>query len=256
MPAFVSDFIATVPTLSGSTFRVLTPGNPKTVKGMKKGFWTFILHLLPADLSGRNVCANATPGCKAACLNTAGRGGILKPGEITNSIQLARLRRTERWFDDRTAFIADLVRDIRKARAIAERHGFVPVFRLNGTSDIRWELASFEGRKLIGDVFADLQFYDYTKLTNRRGVPSNYHLTFSAADGNDADVLAAIAQGLNVAVVFRDKATVARYVASGYAGRPVFVGDESDLRFTDPAGICALYAKGKARHDTSGFVRD
>jgi len=33
-------------------------------------------------------------------------------------------------------------------------------------------------------------------------------------------------------------------------------GDETDLRFLDPAGhVIALYAKGNARKDESGFVR-
>jgi hypothetical protein len=36
----------------------------------------------------------------------------------------------------------------------------------------------------------------------------------------------------------------------------VFNGDESDLRFLDPQGvIVGLYAKGKAKKDTSGFVK-
>ena len=41
-----------------------------------------------------------------------------------------------------------------------------------------------------------------------------------------------------------------------YLGRPVFNGDDSDLRFLDPKGvIVGLYAKGRARKDTSGFVK-
>jgi len=37
---------------------------------------------------------------------------------------------------------------------------------------------------------------------------------------------------------------------------PVFNGDESDLRFLDPDNtIVGLKAKGKARRDTTGFVR-
>jgi hypothetical protein len=41
-----------------------------------------------------------------------------------------------------------------------------------------------------------------------------------------------------------------------YLGRPVFNGDESDLRFLDPKGvIVGLYAKGRAKKDSSGFVK-
>jgi hypothetical protein len=36
----------------------------------------------------------------------------------------------------------------------------------------------------------------------------------------------------------------------------VFNGDDSDLRFLDPKGvIVGLYAKGKAKKDTTGFVK-
>jgi hypothetical protein len=36
----------------------------------------------------------------------------------------------------------------------------------------------------------------------------------------------------------------------------VFNGDDSDLRFLDPKNsIIGLYAKGKAKKDTSGFVK-
>jgi hypothetical protein len=110
-------------------------------------------------------------------------------------------------------------------------------------------------------MFPDVQFYDYTKLSNRKHIPANYHLTFSLADGNEIASIAAIAGGMNVAAVFRNKDVVARYVASGMplAGKhvPVARGDDTDLRFLDlPGHVIALYAKGNAKRDRSGFVRD
>jgi hypothetical protein len=82
----------------------------------------------------------------------------------------------------------------------------------------------------------------------------NYQLTFSAADGNDNDVTKAIQQGYNIATVFGIKKTLP--MPETYMGRPVFNGDESDLRFLDPKGVVVgLYAKGKAKKDTSGFVK-
>jgi hypothetical protein len=252
-------------------FKLLTAGNPKTEKGEAKGYWTFILHLAPAKLSGFQVCPMATQGCKAACLNTAGRGGMIagqarltvadiESGTL-NHIQKARIRRTRSYFQERSAFMSTLAADIRKAIAAAHKAGFVPVFRLNGTSDIRWESVPVDGAPSIFALFPDVQFYDYTKLPNRKNLPSNYHVTFSLADGNDARASQALDNGLSVAAVFRDKATVARYEAEGFTlgGLPVPVvnGDESDLRFLDPRGvIVALYAKGNAKADRSGFVRD
>ena len=135
----------------------------------------------------------------------------------------------------------------------------VPVFRLNGTSDL-----SFEKYEVVRNgqlfrnmftAFPEVQFYDYTKVLGRKvaGI-SNYHLTFSAADGNDADVAKAIQQGYNIATVFGIKKTLP--MPDTYLGVTVFNGDESDLRFLDPKGVVVgLYAKGKAKKDTSGFVK-
>lgn len=248
-------------------FRLLTPGNPKTEKGRGKGYWTFILHLAPASLSGWNVCAMATEGCKAACLNTAGRGGIMSnhgiltaadvANGIRNAIQHARIRRTQLFFGDKHGFMDLLIKEISKAIRLARKEGYTPVFRLNGTSDIRWESIPVAGAANVFAYFNDVQFYDYTKIANRKHIPANYSLTFSLADGNDAQAIAALQNGMNVAAVFRNKATVAHFETSGYLGAPVANGDETDLRFLDPAGhVIALYAKGNAKRDTSGFVRD
>src|SRR5215510_4533638 len=76
---------------------LLTPDgyNPKTKKGRARGYSTAIMHFAPADLSGLNVCQYATPGCRAACLNTAGHGGIGLATKGTNDIQEARIARTQ-----------------------------------------------------------------------------------------------------------------------------------------------------------------
>ena len=254
-------------------FRLLTPGNPKTEKGRAQGYWTFILHFAPADLSGFNVCALSTAGCRKACLNTAGRGGIkagtgilsynqVKRG-VRNEIQRARRLRTRAFFQFRAEFMLELAKEIAKAILKARRAGYIPVFRLNGTSDIRWETVPVPGFPNIMTMFSDVQFYDYTKLPNRKNIPSNYHLTFSLADGNDALAsIAAMANGMNVAAVFRSKDTVARYMENGHRNRRQANardtrGDDTDLRFLDAPGHCiGLYAKGNATPHHSGFVRD
>jgi hypothetical protein len=224
--------------------KLLSTANPKIQKGTKLGYLSFILHLAPADLSGKEVCPKRTAGCTAACLNTAGRGGMFKKGENTNVIQKARVRKTQYFFADREGFMADLEADIRKAIKFAEKQGLTPVFRLNGTSDLSWEKYG------IIEKFPGVQFYDYTKVLGRKVAHlQNYHLTFSAADGNDSDVKKAIAAGMNVAVVFDRLPDV-------YMGREVFNADDTDLRFLDPKGVVlGLKAKGRAKKDTSGFVR-
>ena len=224
--------------------KLLSTANPKIQKGAKLGYLSFILHLAPATLSGKETCPKRTAGCTAACLNTAGRGGMFKRGENTNMIQQARIRKTKMFFEDRAAFIAQLEKDIQLGIKQAARLGLTPVFRLNGTSDLAWEKYG------IIEKFPTVQFYDYTKVLGRKvSHLANYHLTFSAADGNDADVARAVALGMNVAAVF-DR------LPEEYMGREVIDADEHDLRFLDPKGVIAgLKAKGRAKKDTSGFVR-
>ena len=219
-------------------FKLLSTANPKIQKGTKLGYLSFILHLAPSTLSGKNTCPKATAGCAAACLNTAGRGGMFKKGENTNAIQKARIRKTVQYFFARDEFLADLEADIRKGIKFAEKQGLTPVFRLNGTSDL-----SVEKWGII-EKFPQVQFYDYTKVLGRKvsHLP-NYHLTFSKADGNDADVAEALMQGMSVVAVYDEIP----------AGVPS--ADETDLRFLDPKGIMlGLKAKGRAKKDYSGFV--
>ena len=225
-------------------FKLLSTANPKIQKGTKMGYLSFILHLAPADLSGRETCPKRTVGCTAACLNTAGRGGMFKRGENTNMIQKARIRKTEYFYNDRAGFMKDLYADICKGIRLANKLGLTPVFRLNGTSDLSWEKYEMTEGKNVFDVFAGIQFYDYTKVLGRKVKHiENYHLTFSKADGNDADVAEALMQGMSVVAVY-DKIP---------AGVPS--ADETDLRFLDPKGIMlGLKAKGRAKKDYSGFV--
>ena len=226
-------------------FKLLSTANPKIQKGTKLGYLSFILHLAPATLSGRETCPKRTAGCTAACLNTAGRGGMFKKGENTNMIQKARIRKTNLFFNDRDTFMEQLEQDINKAIKFAAKQGLKPVFRLNGTSDLAWEKYTCKGSdKNIFEMFDNVQFYDYTKVLGRKVAHlPNYHLTFSKADGNDADVAKALAQGMSVVAVY-DK------IPEGVPS-----ADETDLRFLDPKGVMlGLKAKGRAKKDYSGFV--
>lgn len=248
---------------------LLTIGNPKTLKGERKGYRTAVLHLAPHTLSGRNVCPSATAGCAAACLNTAGRGGMSTKGlEIVraevgeaNAIQRARVRKTDEFFDARPEFMARLEAEVRRFVAKAKRDGFKPCVRLNGTSDIRFENIACPSAPNLMLAFPRVQFYDYTKLANRRNLPSNYHLTYSLAEGerNWRGHLVALENGMGVAVVLRGFGDSQHPLAfpPKLWGRKLIDGDESDLRFRDPASVyVGLRAKGRAKLDASGFVKD
>lgn len=237
--------------------QLLVTGNPKVAKGQKYGYFTAILHLAPANLSGYEVCRGRSAGCTAACLNTAGRGGIFKAGQQTNSIQEARIARTKLFFERPAAFATLLEREIRAHIARCERLGMRPAVRLNGTSDLAWEGLPLIGGKTVFEAFPDVQFYDYTKISGRAlryaqgRMPGNYHVTFSRSESNWAQCERVLAAGGNVAAVFARSSGL----PSEYAGYPVINGDETDLRFTDPRGcIVGLLAKGRGRGDESGFV--
>ena len=226
-------------------FKLLSTANPKIQKGTKLGYLSFILHLAPADLSGKETCPKRTAGCTAACLNTAGRGGMFRKGENTNMIQKARIRKTVQFFTDRDQFMKDLYQDIVKAKKFADKQGLIPVFRLNGTSDLSWEKYTVGTTDMnLFQLFPTVQFYDYTKVLGRKVAQyPNYHLTFSKADGNDADVAEALMQGMSVVAVYDE-------IPDGVPS-----ADETDLRFLDAKGIMlGLKAKGRAKKDYSGFV--
>jgi hypothetical protein len=226
----------------------------KTIKGNKYGVLTGILYLAPHDISGYQVCPKASEGCKLACLYTAGYG-------VYNAVQQGRIKRTKRFFEDRVQFLADIVEDIERVIRTAKRHGQLAAIRLNGTSDIAWEKFAVSragvGYRNVFEAFPEVQFYDYTKILGRKSALSykNYHLTFSLSESNDKDARKAIDAGFNLAVVLNIGPKVAK--PSAWNGFPVIDGDISDIRFKDKKGghVVALSAKGRARHDTSGFVK-
>lgn len=255
--------------LDTAPLSLLTTGNPKTAKGEKHGYLTAILHLAPHKLSGRNVCSHASVGCAAACLNTAGRGGMALDENGLNLIQVARIRRTRYFTRDRENFMIDLANEIAAHVLRAIRHGLKPCVRLNGTSDIPWENVKVGAHSSIFAMFPDVQFYDYTKmpirLRKRALKVSNYHLTFSLSESNDLVAISAMLEGVNVAVAMNVKRSgalpptfsITNGHPEGTIHAPVIDGDATDLRFLDKSGsFVGLRAKGRGKQDESGFVRN
>jgi hypothetical protein len=227
--------------------KLLTTANAKIRKGEKLGYQTFGIHLAPASLSGFNVCKDASVGCVASCLNTAGMGAF-------SNVQLARIEKTKLFFKDKPLFMAQLIKEVSSAIKSARNKNLVSTFRLNLTSDLPWEKIKLNGRNIF-DMFPQCQFYDYTKSAERMTsflngeMPKNYHLTFSRSETNGAIAESILKSGGNVAMVFR------KHLPNQFLGRSVVNGDETDLRFLDPQGvIVGLVEKGKAKKDDSGFV--
>lgn len=233
---------------------IIAGGNAKTVKGDGTEYLTAIMYLRPwRNVIGgreRNVCANAEIAqCHVGCLNTSGRGQ-------QSNVQNWRMGKTIRFWEERERFMLDLIDDLRKFQNKCRKLGVKPTVRLNGTSDIRWENIMVDG-KTVFDHYPDIQFYDYTKIANRKiSHLKNYHLTFSYSAASEIylrQVDLALAGGMNVAVVFRDR----NKMPDQFLGLPVVNGDADDLRFLDQnQRVVALYAKGRAKLDRTGFVVD
>ena len=236
------------------TYKLIGVGtNAKTIKGDGSEYLTAILYMAPWKIMVDNRTFNSCPmaeqaQCIDACLYTAGRGKM-------SNVMAARVRKAEWFYSDRDGFMAQLYQDVAKFEAYCNKRGIKPVVRLNGTTDIRWENIKIDGYNIF-ELFPRVQFYDYTKISNRKvSHIDNYHLTWSYSGANPkyaAGLDAALQAGMSVAVVFRDV-----YTSDTWRGIPVVDGDKDDLRFTDPQShIVKLYAKGAAKKDTTGFVQE
>ena len=222
-------------------------GNPKTDKNMKveglENYRILRLNLAPYNLSGYQVCPMASQGCASACLHTAGNPVFQKQKDK------GRINRTRYYMQDRTGFLKQLFKELVNFEKWCTKNSYIPVCRLNTTSDISWEI--FE----IFEKFPNINFYDYTKIQKRalkfaRGeYPPNYHLTYSLNEDNYDKAMQVLNEGGNIAVVFR------KDLPETFAGRKVVNGDLHDLRLLDPKNVVVgLKAKGKAKTDYSGFV--
>jgi hypothetical protein len=225
--------MATVRMADGSTYEVKTllsdgDSNTKLRKSNDKSveYLTVGLSLSPAKESGYEMCASRSPGCTQACLFTAGMG-------VYANVKSARIAKTRLFHQNRDTFKSMLFSELFKWNKKASKQGKQLACRLNVVSDVQWE--KVVSRKMHDDSF-----------------PANYHLTFSRSETNDNDVQFLMENNcpINIAVVFDHK-----LFPANYASRKVINGDETDLRFLDESGtIVGLYAKGRGKKDTSGFV--
>jgi hypothetical protein len=231
--------------VSMSSYKLLSvDSNPKIAKSNKLSdeYWSCVLHMRPINT---RICPyQIEAGCKEACLNTAGFGGIFP------SIQEARQRKTDLFLNDREEFMSQLVLDIIKFINACNRKDKKPAIRLNGTSDIQWEKIIVEGGQTIFEMFPQVQFYDYTKIPTRNiDYIFNYHLTWSYSEASVKYAKHFDKVKHNIAVVFAQK------LPKTFRGRKVIDGDKHDMRFMDKSNVVVgLLAKGPAKKEDNGFV--
>ena len=188
-----------------------------------------------------STCAAATPLCRAACLNTAGKGRL-------DSTQRSRGVRTMLWAAFPSAAYTLTVHEIRR---FVRKYGTDGVaIRLNILSDVMWE------RVLPPEFwqeFAAVQFYDYTKHTPsaRAGRPANYDLTFSASERWSPVDIRTAAESHRVAVVIGIHPEHEK--PAEFLGFPLIDGDKTDARWLEPTGIVGLGWKGDAKAQGVGW---
>ena len=236
---------------TGPRLEVLSE-NSKTIKSYDYGYLSTILHLAPGKLSGQETCRWRTRECTKYCLNYSGRSLIFK------SIVAARIRKTKLFFEKQDIFFAKLIRDIFKCIKYCNRKRLKLSVRLNGTSDIPWELipVTYNGCQYdnIFDVFPEVQFYDYTKGLKRKvdnlvRPIKNYDLTYSRSETNEKHIIGLLKDGYRVSVVFDG------VLPDTWQGFKVIDGDKNDLRFLEPEGVVVgLSPKGKLINSESKFM--
>jgi hypothetical protein len=253
--------------------RIFSTDSAKAAKANGFGFLNAIHYMAPADTGGAgNLCPNASEPCKAICLGKySGQAAIVADLERgTNPTRESRIGKARLFMSARQHYLNLMAREILAIERKTAREDLAPIIRLNGSTDIPFERVRFTidartaaalakaGRWQPGlpvtllELFADLQFVDYTKSPQRLArKPANLDLTLSYSVTNDTACLDALATGHNVAMIF------AGGLPETFAGFPVIDGDIHDLRHLDPKGgfIVGLSPKGgKAKRDTSGFV--
>ena len=227
--------------------KLLGSSTYKMAKSSKFKYLSEILHLAPSNIGGVNICASSSPVCIDLCLNTSGRGQM-------TSVQKSRLNKKFYFLADRLKFLNHLDREIKLSYARAKRKGFKYTVRLNGTSDLPYERYKLENGLNLMQNNPQVQFIDYTKITNRlfQKLPKNYSLTYSQAENNLKDVKQVLKTKYNIATVFRKK------LPKKWLGRKVINGDLSDLRHLEDGKkiIVGLIAKGRGIKNFNGFVQD
>jgi hypothetical protein len=173
-------------------------------------------------------------------------------------VQLARIAKTRFYYDHQQSFLLSFAADVWTLQRKAQKLGFTPLVRPNGTSDIPYENLPVIDGKTIFQLFPDVQFYDYTKHPSRNldgKTCGNYDLTYSFSAITPKPIsIKGLTNPNNsrVAVVFQKQSDI----PSTFREWDVIDGDNTDVRHIEPKRVVvALYAKGKAKRENNGFVQ-
>jgi hypothetical protein len=203
-------------------------------KAYKYNELVYTIYLAPANTSGYEVCPGRSPECTKLCLNESGHNRIFIN---ENQINKARIKKTKLFFEEREFFVRWVIAEIITAKNKADRLGYKFSIRLNNTSDISPEefyiIENGEKKNLL-QIFPDIQFYDYTKVSSRITLPKkyiNYDLTFSYNGFNKEKCIEMLKNKIRVAVVFKgNKPDI-------FWNHKVIDGDLKDMQYQLPNDV-------------------
>lgn len=242
----------------------------KMMASYRNGVITYCIYLAPHNMATPNenktVCAFSEH-CAPYCLNGSGRNkaDILVHGFKESNINIARIKRTLMWWNNREDFMRLCVHEIKRYRKYAEKMGMGFSVRLNGTSDLNVEqfIDPDSGLNVL-QLFSDVQFYDYSKAYARSlyliKKYKNYDVTLSYDGFNENACRDFLRQGGRVAVVFD---TLTGDMPISFCGYKVESGNEFDMRYLNsPKCVIGLryhrtandYKSGKYIRPTTPFV--
>src|SRR5215475_6089227 len=94
--------------------RIFSTTSAKAIKAQDFGWLNAIQYLAPHDLSGKNLCSHASPGCIALCLGwMSGQAGMVSDlDNDTNEVRQSRIVKAKRFMHDRAGYLVDMVRAI------------------------------------------------------------------------------------------------------------------------------------------------
>lgn len=229
----------------GSTRSILGTST-KVQKGEKYMYMTKVMYLAPHNLSGLQMCPNATPACKRDCLGHSSGHLVFQ--------QQSEILRTWAMHYHPSVFNFKLDNAIKMLGFDASLQNMHAAVRLNGSSDRDWS------ETVKRHASSGVTFYDYTKDFERAlaSIDTDYHHTFSVSEDPSSIKKAVylVKRGGTAAIVTHRDPQAAlqfgRWMAKKF-GVTVNDGDRHDLRFLDKGAMVTLSAKGSMK-DTSPFV--
>lgn len=240
--------VASAKRMTGLSYLGSVASSSKIAKGLKFNERTYILYLAPASVSGYNTCPMSTNECREACLAESGHNRI---DVKENRINKSRIKKTKLFFEERNFFMAWLVAEITKAYTEAIKDGYRFSVRLNGTSDIDPTTFKYNGKNIL-EIFPNVSFYDYTKVSKRFRLLEkypNYDLTYSFSGYNLTECIELLeTKRGRVAMVFEGKR-----LPIEWGGFKVIDGDEYDMRYIDDEGVIVglKFKKVRKKIDTA-----